>query len=111
MRYPGDLMECALCLSRRSVHGSPAMGLRPKVGPGQGTAKVILPAPVYWDYAKAGRRSGNLPIGLTRRERRVQPRSLADDAAAIAGREATVDSAKTGGRGRAPGGESHNRNR
>ena len=36
------------------------MGLRPKVGRGQGSAKVILPAPVYWDYAKAGRSLDNL---------------------------------------------------
>jgi hypothetical protein len=54
--YPVVLIEYALCLSRRSVHGSLAMGSRRKAGPGQGSAKVILPAPVYWDYAKAGRR-------------------------------------------------------
>jgi hypothetical protein len=40
----------------------PALGARltrngirgPKVDPGRGSAKVILPAPVYWDYARAG---------------------------------------------------------
>src|SRR5215469_5640899 len=36
------------------------MGSRPMVGRGQGSAKVILPAPVYWDYAKAGRSLDNL---------------------------------------------------
>src|SRR5262249_12912627 len=56
MRYQGVLMECALYLSRRSVHGSLAMGSRPKAGPGQESAKVILRAPVSWAYAKAGRR-------------------------------------------------------
>src|SRR5215831_9734874 len=56
MQYQGVLMECARCLSRRTVRGSSVTASRPKVGLGRESAKVDLPAPVYWDYAKAGRR-------------------------------------------------------
>ena len=47
---------CARCSSRRSAHGSPAMELRRKAGPGRGIVKVARLAPACWDYAKVGRR-------------------------------------------------------
>src|SRR5271169_6024957 len=62
MRFQGVLMGCARCLSRRSARGSPTTESRPKVGPGRGTAKVIPPAPAYWDYAKAGHRLDSNPV-------------------------------------------------
>jgi hypothetical protein len=48
-------MVCARCSSRRWVRGSLAMVLRRKASPGRGIVKVVHPAPVCWDYARAGR--------------------------------------------------------